>query len=115
MTLTEIKSAVLAGKTVHWKNEGYRVIHAPKIGEFLIRFDYNESMTGLTWADGVTMNEREEDFFVASKSVTATFRKPDGEIVKDSSYHEPVNEAIEAADEDAHRYGWEFLGAEVGQ
>ncbi len=64
MKLQEIKSAVLAGKTVHWKNEGYRVIHAPKIGEFLIRFDYNESMTGLTWADGVTMNEREEDFFL---------------------------------------------------
>ena len=48
-------------------------------------------------------------------SITATFRKPDGEIEKDSSYHEPMNEAIEAAEEDAHRYGWEFLGAELGE
>ena len=114
MKLQEIKDAVLAGKTVHWKNEGYEVMR-DKVGQWFIICCFNESMTGLTWADGVTMNEREEDFFVASKSVTATFRKPDGEIVKDSSYHEPMNEAIEAADEDAHRYGWEFLGAEVGQ
>jgi len=64
VTLVEIKEAVLAGRTVHWKNGAYRVIHAPKIGELLIRFDYNESITGLTWADGVTMNEREEDFFL---------------------------------------------------
>ena len=47
------------------------------------------------------------------QTVTATFRKPDGEIEKDSSYHEPMAEAIEAAEEDAHRYGWEFLGAEL--
>ena len=67
MKLQEIKDAVLAGRTVHWKNAGYRVIHALKIGEFLIRFDYNESMTGLTWADGVTMNEREEDFFLGEE------------------------------------------------
>ena len=67
MKLQEIKDAVLAGKTVHWKNAGYRVIHAPKIGEFLIRFDYNESITGLTWADGVTMIEREEDFFLGEE------------------------------------------------
>ena len=50
---------------------------------------------------------------VNQQTVTATFRKPDGEIEKDSSYHEPMNEAIEAAEEDAHRYGWEFLGAEL--
>jgi len=46
-------------------------------------------------------------------SIVATFRKPDGEIVKDSSYHEPISEAREAAEEDAHRYGWEFLSVEV--
>ena len=48
-------------------------------------------------------------------SITATFRKPDGDIEKDSSYHEPMTEAIEAAEEDAQRYGWEFLGAELGE
>ena len=49
------------------------------------------------------------------QTVTATFRKPDGEIVKDSSYHEPIVEAREAAEEDAHRYGWEFLSVEVAE
>ena len=52
---------------------------------------------------------------VNQQTVTATFRKPDGEIEKDSSYHEPMNEAIEAAEEDAHRYGWEFLGVELAE
>ena len=65
MTLQEIKDAVLAGKTVHWKNAGYRVIYAPKIDDFLIQFDHNGSLTGLTWADGKTMSEKPEDFFIA--------------------------------------------------
>ena len=48
-------------------------------------------------------------------SIVATFLKPDGEIEKDSSYHEPMAEAREAAEEDAHRYGWEFLSVEVAE
>jgi len=41
---------------------------------------------------------------------TAIFRKPSGETVTDSlSYHEPMNEALDAANEDAHRYGWAFV------
>lgn len=65
MTLSEIKSAVRDGKTVHWKNHGYRVIYAPKLNDFLIRFDYNDDCIGLTWVDGVTMNGEEADFFLA--------------------------------------------------
>jgi len=45
-------------------------------------------------------------------SIVATFRKPDGEIEKDFSYHEPISEAREAAEEDAHRYGWELVSVE---
>ena len=45
---------------------------------------------------------------------TATFRKPSGEIVTDSlSYHEPMNEALDAAHEDAHRYGWAFVSLQT--
>jgi len=69
MKLNEIKEAVLAGKTVHWKNHGYRVIYAPKLNDFLIRFAYNDDCIGLTWVDGVTMNGEEEDFFVAAEEV----------------------------------------------
>ena len=36
MTLDEIKSAVLAGKTVCWANEGYEVVHTN--GQWLIVF-----------------------------------------------------------------------------
>jgi hypothetical protein len=50
---------------------------------------------------------------VNQQTIVATFRKPDGEIEKDFSYHEPIGEAREAAEEDAHRYGWEFLSVEV--
>jgi len=67
MKLNEIKEAVLAGKVVHWKNHGYRVIYAPKLNDFLIRFDYNDDCIGLTWTNGVTMNGEESDFFVAEE------------------------------------------------
>jgi len=41
---------------------------------------------------------------------TATFRKPSGETVTDTlSYYEPMNEALDAAHEDAHRYGWALV------
>ena len=63
MKLQEIKEAVLAGKTVHWKNAGYEVMR-DKVGQWFIICCFNGSLTSLTWADGVTMNEREEDFFL---------------------------------------------------
>lgn len=41
---------------------------------------------------------------------TAIFRKPSGELVFDTStYYSPASEALEAAEEDAHRYGWELV------
>ena len=69
MNLAEIKEAVLAGKAVHWKNHGYRVIYAPKLNDFLIRFDYNGDCIGLTWTNGVTMNGEESDFFLSEEEV----------------------------------------------
>jgi hypothetical protein len=69
MTLEEIKAAVDAGRTVHWANEGYRVIK-DRLGHYLIGFDIGgrrENYTGLTHRDGVTMNGEPEQFFLGKK------------------------------------------------
>ncbi len=62
MTLEEIKSAVNSGKKVFYQNEAYEVI-VDKIGQWLIKCHINGSCFGLTWADDVTMNGKESDFY----------------------------------------------------
>ena len=62
MTLKEIKSAVRSGKKVFWSNEAYEVI-LDSVGQWLIECNINGHCIGLTWLDGKTMNENEEDFF----------------------------------------------------
>lgn len=57
----------MAGHTVHWASTAYVVKYAPAIDEFLIYCLLNESCIGLTWKDGVTMNGREDQFFMAEK------------------------------------------------
>jgi hypothetical protein len=67
MTLQEIKAAVDAGHTVHWANEGYRVIK-DSLGQYLIGWNvggHDENYWGLTWQDGVTLNGKPEQFFTA--------------------------------------------------
>lgn len=66
MTLDEIKAAVESGKTVHWASTAYRVIK-DSIGQWLIICDHNRSCIGLTWMDGVTVNGRPDEFFIATK------------------------------------------------
>jgi len=66
MTLAEIKAAVDAGKVVHWGNTGYTVERS-KSGGYSIVFARNGSRVGLTWADGVTLNGKESDFFIGSE------------------------------------------------
>jgi hypothetical protein len=61
MTLQEIKSAVDAGKIVHWSSLLYQVVKDNR-GEYLIKCGQN--YIGLTWADGVTLNGKEKDFFI---------------------------------------------------
>jgi hypothetical protein len=63
MTLEEIKQTIEQGGRVHWHHSGYEVIK-DKLGKFLIVCSMNDSAWGLTWTDGVTMNEKEEDFFL---------------------------------------------------
>ena len=64
MTFQEIKAAVLDRKTVHWKSGAYEVTR-DKVGQWFIVCRFNGSLSGLTWADGVTMSEKPEDFYLA--------------------------------------------------
>lgn len=60
MTLQEIKLAVDKGKDVYWDNMAYTVIKDIK-GQYFIK-GHNHSI-GLTWADGITLNGKEQEFF----------------------------------------------------
>ena len=63
MTLQEIKTALDNGLKVYHQHEGYPVIK-DKIGQYLITYKYNDWAICLTWKDGVTMNGKEEEFFL---------------------------------------------------
>lgn len=68
MTLDEIKAAVLAGKRVFWVSLNYEVWRrVSKNGEenWGIVCLGNGHTIGLTWLDGVMMNGKPEDFFIA--------------------------------------------------
>ena len=63
MKLDDIKNAVDAGKKVYWKNLAYQVLpHAH--WEYVIVCENTRSCIGLTWSDGVTLNGKEEDFYI---------------------------------------------------
>lgn len=64
MTLDEIKAAVDAGKRVHWANTGYDVTKNC-YGQYLIVWQKDKNAIGLTWRDGVTLNGKPEQFFIA--------------------------------------------------
>lgn len=63
MKAEEIKKAVDEGKTVHWSHEGYSVIK-DNLGQYLIYCSINGYCIGLTWRDGVTLNGKEQDFYI---------------------------------------------------
>jgi hypothetical protein len=64
MNIAEIKTAVDAGKSVHWSNEGY-VVRKDRLGRYLIFFEPNGSAIGLTDQSGCRLNGQEEEFFLA--------------------------------------------------
>jgi hypothetical protein len=69
MTLAEIKSAIEEGKTVCWASDSYRVVK-DKIGQYLIGYNIGgrgENYIGLTWRDGVTLNGKEEEFYIKTE------------------------------------------------
>jgi len=63
VSLSEIKAAVEAGKTVHWASPAYRVIR-DSIGQWLIKCSFNGHCWGLTWCDGVTVNGKPDEFWI---------------------------------------------------
>jgi hypothetical protein len=63
MTVHEIKHAVDSGRVVCWQNTGYRVEHITGDG-YVIRCLLNNSLIGLTWRDGVTLNGQEDEFYI---------------------------------------------------
>ena len=67
MNLEEIKQAINNGFKVYWKQRNYVVIK-DSIGQYLICCVSNNHCIGLTWQDGVTMNESESDFYIGEES-----------------------------------------------
>lgn len=76
MTLEEIKEAIADGREVHWKSTAYDVI-LDDIGQYLIVCNLNDYTIGLTWMDGVTMNGKEKDFFIAPLCNTKIYTMED--------------------------------------
>ena len=68
MNIAEIKTAVDAGKSVHWSNEGY-VVRKDKLGQYLIVFVPGGSAIGLTDRSGGRLNGYEEEFFLSDRGV----------------------------------------------
>ena len=66
MILQEIKDAVDEGKTVHWVSDFYCVVKGK--GRYLIKSMSGHSI-GLTTADGKTLNEYEDEFYIDDKDM----------------------------------------------
>ena len=66
MTLQEIKNAVNDGKRVCWASTGYEVLY-DEVGQWLIWCRMNDNYIGLTHRDEVTLNGREDQFFIDTK------------------------------------------------
>ena len=63
MTLQEIKSAVDAGKTVHWHNNRYRVIK-DRYGDYFTIDVHNDSCIGLCRKDTGELIGNEDEFYI---------------------------------------------------
>jgi hypothetical protein len=70
MKLSEICRAVDEGLMVHWQNREYQVVRSSMHPSYLIRSTATGHCIGLTWADGVTLNGKEEDFFIGDSALT---------------------------------------------
>lgn len=72
MNLTEIKAAIAEGKKVFWSTSAYEVIK-DTCGQYLIGYGIgsrNENYIGLTWLNGITLNGKEDEFFIGGPTAT---------------------------------------------
>ena len=68
MTLEQIKTAIDNNQTVHWVNNGYTVKRSKQgcnQGSYYIQHT-SGNYIGLTWLDGVTLNGKPEEFYIAN-------------------------------------------------
>ena len=63
MTLKEIKKAIEENNTVCWASDIYEVIK-DKNNNYLIKCIINNNCIGLTHKDKITLNGKEEEFFI---------------------------------------------------
>lgn len=63
MTVDEIKKAVDENKNVYWCGKNYKVIK-DNLNRYFICYDEASCCVGLTWSDGMTLNGKEEEFFI---------------------------------------------------
>lgn len=68
MTLNEIKAAVEKGFEVFWRIPEYKIVK-DNLGQWLIVCALNNSVIGLTWSDGVTLNGDPDDFYIKRPDV----------------------------------------------
>lgn len=68
MKLPEIRRAVDEGLRVYWQNLEYEVVRSSTHPLYFIRSSATGHCIGLTWADGVTLNGKEEDFFIGDSA-----------------------------------------------
>jgi hypothetical protein len=66
-TLDEIKNAVNEGKKVYWSSDIYEVKYDEYTEKYYVICITNDSMHGLTWNDGITLNGKMEDFYYYGK------------------------------------------------
>jgi len=66
MTTQEIKQAVDNGKEVVWGNPSYKVIKT--VSGYGIKHA-GGNLIGLTWADGKTLNGKEEEFYINESKI----------------------------------------------
>lgn len=66
MNLLEIKRAVNEGLIVCWGTRDYVVEHVRNEDRYFIKSLATGHAIALTWSDGLTLNGKEEEFFVLS-------------------------------------------------
>ena len=64
MRLPEMLRALDEGLPVHWQNHSYVVERPARGGACLIRSLSTGHCICLTWADGITLNGKESEFFI---------------------------------------------------
>lgn len=66
MTLAEIKRALAEGLRVYWQTPSYEVVCGADGADYHIYCHSTGHSIKLTWADGLTLNGKEEEFYVSN-------------------------------------------------